>query len=147
MAGLDIDIPTDRDVVEAEAAVRHLRDVHPTSVRVVPKGGSTDADVALPLEAFKLLMRILGHMANGDAVSVTPVHAELTTQQAADLLNVSRPHVVKLLEEGRIPFRKVGTHRRVHLNDLLVFKRQDDAARKAIADELTAEAQRLGMYD
>jgi len=101
--------------------------------------------IAVPQSAVRLMAHALAEMAKGKAVTLMPVRAELTTQQAAELLHVSRPFLIEQLEKGRIPFRKVGTHRRILLEDLMAYKRQDDDARRRIADALTAEAQELGM--
>lgn len=104
-------------------------------------------EIELPHSVFEALARVVHEMAHGKAVRVLPVHAELTTQQAAELLNVSRPFLVGLLEEGGIPFRKVGSHRRVRLEDLLVYKDRRDRERRQALDELAAESQELGLYD
>ncbi len=148
MSALELSLPSDATTREAEIAVRALRGAvleHRAAVVRVQPEGAPEAAVTLPPQAFELLMRVLAHLANGNAVTIVPVHAEVTTQQAADVLNVSRPYLIKLLDEGKVPYRKVGTHRRVMLRDLLEFKRQDDAERQGILAELTAEAQKLGL--
>jgi excisionase family DNA binding protein len=104
-------------------------------------------EIELPHSVFEVLVRVVHEMARGNAVRVLPVHAELTTQQAANLLGVSRPYLVGLLEEGEIPFRKVGSHRRVRLDDLLVYKDKRDRERRSALNELAAESQELGLYD
>ncbi len=80
-------------------------------------------------------------MSKGRGVSIVPSTAELTTQQAADMLNVSRPFLIGLLSAGEIPYRTVGSHRRITAEDLLAYKDDDDRRRRAAADELTALAQ------
>jgi len=101
--------------------------------------------IKIPAPAVRMLIHILEEMGRGNAVSLIPVHAELTTQEAADMLNISRPSLIQLLEEGTIAFRKVGTHRRVRLNALLKYKRQADADRRAALAELAAYDQELGI--
>jgi excisionase family DNA binding protein len=101
--------------------------------------------VELPTSALRLLVDILAELADGNAVKVVPIHAELTTQEAADLLNVSRPHLVKLLEEGVLPYHKTGKHRRVRFADLMQFKVQRDHESELAMQELANQAQELKM--
>lgn len=104
--------------------------------------------IEVPALVYQMFLRLLTEIAAGNAVTLIPYHSELTTQQAADILNVSRPHVVKLLNQGKIPFRKVNRHRRIRFDDLMEFKRIQSAQREADLLELMAEGQRLGMgYD
>jgi excisionase family DNA binding protein len=100
--------------------------------------------VELPTSALRLLVDILSELSNGNAVRVVSVHAELTTQEAADLLNVSPPHLVKLLEDGVLPHHKTGKHRRVRFEHLMQFKSERDRASEIAMEELAKQAQELG---
>lgn len=113
-------------------------------IRLIANGGETEA-VSVPATALRLFVHLLNEMSEGNSVTLIPTHAELTTQQAANLLKVSRPYVVKLLAEGKIPSRSVGKYRRVRFDDLMSYKRKDDEARAKVLDQLMAEAQELGM--
>jgi excisionase family DNA binding protein len=103
--------------------------------------------IELPAGAVKLLMAILEDMASGRAVTIVPQNAELTTKQAADFLNVSRPFLIQVLEEkeSKLPFRMVGTHRRIRFEDVLRYKEDIDRKRRAVLDELAQEAQNLKL--
>lgn len=100
--------------------------------------------VELPTSVLRLLVEILGELADGNAVRVVPVHAELTTQEAADLLNVSRPHLVKLLESGELVFHRTGKHRRVRLADVMKFREARDIVNEGIMDESAAQTLQSG---
>ena len=118
------------------------------TVRLEVDGDEPVDPIEIPASLLRLLQGALAEIAEGNAVRLLPVQAELTTQQAADALNVSRPYLVRLLDEGAIPSRKVGTHRRVRLVDVLRYKSEIDRKRLKALDELAAQAQEFDMgYD
>jgi excisionase family DNA binding protein len=119
---------------------RHRDEPH--CLLVGPQGES----LPVPATVFSLLQRVTEVLARGGAISVVPVGKELTTQQAADILNISRQYLVRLLDEGRIPHFRVGKHRRVHAEDVLAFRRERDRDRRAALDELTELSEELGGY-
>jgi len=139
--------PSKEDVELARASGQQLallaRRGRPLILRVRDAG--EEETIELPAGAVKLLQAVLEDMASGRAVTIVPQNAELTTQQAADFLNVSRPFLVQLLEQKKLPFRLVGTHRRVRFEDVLHFKENIDAERRKVLDQLVAQAQELKM--
>lgn len=135
-------VPSRADAEMATEANRTLARHRGTPLRIKLDDG---AELPLPTGVAELLKHILTETAEGHAVTLMPVHAELTTRQAADYLNVSRPHVVKLIEAEAIPHIKVGTHRRIRFEDLEAFKARQDLKRRQALDALAAEAQELEM--
>ena len=135
--------PTVDDVRLAKLSMRRLAPFFNQNLNI--RIAETGELVELPAVAVRLLVDMLSAMAEGDAVTLIPIRAELTTQQAAELLGVSRPFLVKQLEEGVIPFRRVGTHRRILFSDLMQYKQEIDSKRLEALDELTAQAQELDM--
>jgi len=139
-------VPGTRDTALAERAVRKLAALADQSGPVPARfGGEAAESVEIPTPAVRLLMEVLDQMAHGHGVAVTPLHAELTTRQAADLLQVSRTHLVQLLDGGQIPCRRVGAHRRVRAAVGHDVRRETETRRRSALDELTARDQELGL--
>lgn len=140
--------PDDSDITTAVEALPQVQDYLAThadrAVRLVV-ADDTEETLVVPRAAVELLARVLAHMAAGEGVSVVPAHAELTTQQAAELLNVSRPFLIGLLDDGDIQYRKVGKHRRIKAQSLLAYMAHDDQQRRDAADELTQLNQEMGL--
>jgi excisionase family DNA binding protein len=109
--------------------------------------GPQGEEIELPMSLFHVLRQIIYHMMRGRAISIVPFSKELSTQEAADILNVSRPFLIKRLEQGELPFTKVGTHRRIRFDDLMNYKRQRDNNRKAGLAEIAHISEDVGLYD
>jgi excisionase family DNA binding protein len=133
--------PTQTEIKKAsEAASAFARALTHRALPLRISGNGEEARVDLPASLGFLLLDLLTHVARGQMVTLVPYGAELTTQEAADVLNVSRPFLIKLLQEGEIPFHKVGSHRRVSMTDIMKYKDQRDQRRSDALDRL----QRLG---
>ncbi len=129
--------------VSGQCLSRYRDRNRPLSIRVIEAGQEEPLD--LPAGAVSLLMDILEAMAAGRGISIIPENRELTTVQAAEILNVSRPFLIKLLTAGALPYRRVGKHRRILMEDVMAYKSRSDRAREAVLDQLAAEAQENGM--
>ena len=142
--------PGEVDAEVAERAARRIRDYltsHPDGELLEALGEVGDADaLVIPRPTAILFAQILDALAQGKGVQIVPKDIELTTQQAANLLNVSRPYLISLLESGQVPFRKVGRHRRITFEALMEYKRRDDAQRRAAADDLAALSEELDLH-
>ena len=141
-------VPTEQESQIAEASSRQLAPLvarkRALRIRVIDRDNN-QPELVLPAAAVRLLMDLLSEMARGNAITIVPVHAELTTQQAADVLNVSRPFFIKLLEQGKIQFRKVGRHRRILFEHLAQYKKTIETKQKEALDELIKQAQELDL--
>ena len=109
--------------------------------------GSDGRQIAIPQPVHELLLVILKNLQAGKAISIVPEHQQLTTQRAANILGVSRPFLVGVLENGDIPFHMVGSHRRIYLRDLLDYKRRRDAARHEAINSMARAEMEAGAYD
>jgi excisionase family DNA binding protein len=114
-----------------------------TAALVGPKGERME----IPPSVHEVLKKVLQYMSRGKAVSIIPENQECTTQAAADRLGVSRPHLVKLLEEGKIPFTRTGSHRRIRVSDLNAYIKRRDRERAALLSELAREELQAGSYE
>jgi excisionase family DNA binding protein len=142
--------PSDDDKALAAESIRrlsrHVRQPHKLTLQVKGQKGP-EAELVLPAGAVQLLGTILTEIARGNSVTAVAVQAELTTQQSADLLNVSRPYLIRLLDQGEIPHHKSGSHRRVALKDVLDYKRKADQRREAVLAELANVGHELNSDD
>ncbi len=119
-------------------------DTGPATPTLTGPDGKT---LPLPPEVYEVLREVVGSMSRGEAVTVVPVHLRLTTQEAADLLGISRPTFVKLLEAGEIPYEQPGRHRRVLLSDVLAYREDRSTRRRAALDRMVEIAEEAGMYE
>ncbi|MGB3409913.1 MAG: helix-turn-helix domain-containing protein [Microthrixaceae bacterium] len=125
------------------AALLDSLGVEPTTTLLGPNG----EQLVLPPEVFEVLRDVVEAMAQGQAVTIAPVHQRLTTQEAADLLGVSRPTVVKLVESGEIPFEQPGRHRRIRLADVLAYRERASVERREALDRMVEIADEADLYE
>ncbi len=142
-------LPDEQEVALAKLSSQTLAAVLETKggvqeINVVSKNGEVH-HVELPTSALALMIEVLTQLGQGNSVKITPIHAELTTQEAADLLNMSRPTFIKLLDSGELPYSRTGNRRKVAFSDVMSYKQNIDAKRLAALDELSALDQELGL--
>lgn len=133
-------LPTPKTMAHAKELLKHLQDERVSFALV-----SEDISIPLNEELFDLFREILIDLAQNKPVGLTPLNHELTTFQAANFLNVSRPYVIKLIDEGKLKCRMVGTHRRIRLEELLLYRENTDAKSHKAREELAKLAQEHDM--
>lgn len=144
-------IPTEADIkisTQSSRVLASLTNSHSQTQKItVESENGKEESLLIPSVAYELLIDILSQISQGNAVTLVPVQAELSTQQAANLLDVSRPYLIKLLESKKIPYRKIGKHRRILAKDLYQYKADIDAKRSQSLDKLTALTEELDLYE
>ena len=138
----DTAVPSQEETALATESSRVLSKIRDGELKVRLDDGQ---ELTIPRSATRLLVHILTEMSHGNAVTIIPVHAEMTTQEAADFLNISRPYLINLLERDEMAYRKVGTHRRIKFQVLQEYKKKTEDGAKAAREELAAQAQELDM--
>ena len=145
-------VPTAQDIQHALASRQVLAKLLSTDNALtfhvqLTANGMQSAEINLPLPIVRLLLRALEEMAAGNAVTLLPITKELTSRQAAELLRVSRPSLIKMLDAGKLPYRKVGAHRRVRSDDAIRYIQNERARRAQVMEELSAETVKLGLNE
>ncbi len=147
----ELSLPNPKEIESAEHISRELSALtlfkKKKEMEIVFRKDNKEVALPFPMKALHLLMKIMEQMSLGNSVTLIPLHAQLTTQEAANLLNVSRPFVVRLLKEGRIPFIKVGSHRRIRFEDLMTYKKEMLAESEKARKELAQLGQKLEEDD
>lgn len=146
---LEIVTPSDKESALAAKSSRilskYIKTTKTPTLQLISKNKKIKTTVVLPTQALELLIGILKQMEQGNAISLIPIHSELSTQEAADLLNVSRPYLINLLKEEKIPYHKIGTKRRILAEDILKYKTAIDKKRLKTLDALAKQSQELDM--
>jgi excisionase family DNA binding protein len=130
------------NLIKLEDLLEHLEPSTISSQLISTSGEVID----LPQPVLNLLRQMVHELLQGNSVTIVPIHKELTTQEAADILNISRQYLVELLEAQAIPYSKVGTHRRIRLGDIMNYKNDRDAKRREGLSQMTKKSQKLGLY-
>jgi excisionase family DNA binding protein len=130
------------NLIKLEDLLEHLEPSTISSQLISTSGEAID----LPQPVLNLLRQMVHELLQGNSVTIVPIHKELTTQEAADILNISRQYLVELLEAQAIPYSKVGTHRRIRLGDLMNYKNDRDAKRREGLSKMTKKSQKQGLY-
>jgi excisionase family DNA binding protein len=139
--------PDEKEVLNIKEVARSLGSVAATEQRYSLVDQVSGEEIELPRALYLVLLDAAKQLAKGNSVAILHYEQELTTQQAADLLQVSRPHLIKLLESGQIRYHHVGSHRRIRLRDLLEYKKTRDARRRVNLQEMVRVSEALGLYD